>query len=797
MNHTISTLAVSGASELLRVADTIELGSATISLLGSSNLWIEDSLAGSASIRLAQSIILGALEGTTAGQLEVIVFDDALSGLASPFSPLNSGGEKLLTIVHDEQDFKTTLRQLRDHVQAVKIVMRGQTPSLVEFRRQVNYPVESYKLIVISTDVSFLDEHLQAQLAVLLKAGPAAGVSFLIHSMTLGVNKFLVMMCNHLRVKPPGLIEHGGDHPITDWTPPLPARLTTSSRNIANSLASAAMTPVTFTEVQDVAHRWQHSSADGVTFAIGRYGDETVEVTLGDELNQRHNMLITGAVGQGKSNLISIIIHSLCQRYSPREVTLYLLDFKEGVTLQPLLNEMSGHYLPHARVLGLDADREFGHNVLARLHDIYRERMKLFKTSGVQNIRQFRLAYPEREMPRIVVIIDEFQMMFGERDRASDEIAGLLVRGMRLFRACGIHIVLASQTIGGNMSLMGSAGDGMFAQIPVRIALKNSVAEARATLGERNDAAAHIRAREAIVNHDYGDFAANKKTTIAFADERLLSSLRSSWWREARDLAPAPYVFRGEVRRSVADDLDRIRELRRAGPPALLLGSRIEVDARPLEVPFGREVGRNVAVLGSGDVVPVIENLMLALSTQAPQTRFVVLDLFDGDPASDGSRQPFKELTARRAPAVQLIGKSDVVGFLAELAGELSEHEDPADLVIVGLGLDRCRAMPTEFQEIVKLGPPVGIHVIGWWLKLDSFREQVGYGGESYFDIRLAMRLDAQSAKQLMADPLLEWRMADNRMLAWDATELSEPARVVPYTVVDARVLGLLDESWA
>ncbi|MDR0417523.1 MAG: hypothetical protein LBH76_09500 [Propionibacteriaceae bacterium] len=54
------------------------------------------------------------------------------------------------------------------------------------------------------------------------------------------------------------------------------------------------------------------------------------------------------------------------------------------------------------------------------------------------------------------------------------------------------------------------------------MALKNSLAESHATLGDKNDAAAHLRAREAIVNQDYGDVAANRKTSIAFADEAAL-----------------------------------------------------------------------------------------------------------------------------------------------------------------------------------------------------------------------------------------------------------------------------------
>ena len=86
-------------------------------------------------------------------------------------------------------------------------------------------------------------------------------------------------------------------------------------------------------------HFWTESSVDGLTFCVGKYGINNMEITIGDEINQRHNAVITGAVGQGKSNLISVIIHSLCMRYSPRELQMYLLDFKEGVTFKAFSNK--------------------------------------------------------------------------------------------------------------------------------------------------------------------------------------------------------------------------------------------------------------------------------------------------------------------------------------------------------------------------------------------------------------------------------------------------------------------------
>lgn len=786
-HHPLTRASGTMVSGPLEVCERVPLGSGAVDLFGSANLWIEDSLADDQSIRLTQSIMRHALEATAPGQLELMVFDDALSGIAAPFWPLNSGGEKVMTVMNDEQDFAGTLKYLRNHVQGVKNVIQGLAPTLVDFRQQVGYPVESYKLVVVSTDVSLLDDQTQAQLAILLKAGPAAGVSFLIHSMTLGANPLVVSMCELLAVKG-GVVTRDGGVPVRGWTPPSPDELIGAAVNVASRLAATKADPIHFTDVQPLESTWGCSSADGVTFSLGTYGLQTIDVTLGDELNQRHNVLITGAVGQGKSNVISVLIHSLCQRYSPDELQLYLLDFKEGVTLQPLVDGPAGEYLPHARVLGLEADREFALSVLRELFGLYRARMKDFKAAGVQNLRQYREASPGSTMPRVVVVIDEFQMMFADRDRVSDEIAELLVRGARLFRASGIHVVLASQTIGGNLALMGSSGEGLFGQVPIRIALKNSLSESRATLGDRNDAAAHLRARQAIVNLDYGELSANMKVSVAFADEAVLAPLRRDWWARARATHPAPFVFSGEQRRSVGDALAGLVAAPARGP-VLLLGSRVDVDARPLSAPFGRSIGRNVALIGSGETVQQIQNMVLSFVAQRPRTAFAVLDLAEGERAWSESREAFVTAITQAGGQVQVVAAPDVPGYVSELTRGLARRQHVDDLVVVGLGLDRCRELTSELQDLVKAGPPLGVHLIGWWMKIDSFREQVGYGGEAYFDIRLALRLDPQSAKQLMGDPLLDWAAPDNRMLAWDSAELPVAVRVIPYTVFDPDVL--------
>ncbi len=786
---------MSSPSPLLKVAERLVDGELVVPLFGQANVWVEDSITDARSAEFVQWCIQRALQGTAAGQLELFVFDEVLSGLVSGFEAINSGGEKILETVNDQDELKAILRRLRNHIQGVNAVVRGLAPTLPDFRQQVDYPVEGYKLVVLATDLSVLDDETQNQIATLLKAGPRAGVSFLIHSTTVGANPYLVGLCDRYVIKA-GTVTPPVGSAVRSWAPPTSADLILTAERVAHEIATTSADPIDFGGLHEAERQWERSSADGITFAIGRHGFSAVELTLGDELNQRHNVLITGAVGQGKSNLLSVIVHSVCSRYSPEELELYLLDFKEGVTLQRFAGIDGTDYLPHARVLGLEADREFALGLLRHLFGVYRDRMKLFKSAGVQNLREYRKGHPESVLPRAVVIIDEFQMMFADKDRLSDTLADLLTKAVRLFRAAGIHVILASQTIGGNVALMGAIGDGLFGQVPIRIALKNSVSESHATLGIKNDAAAHLRAREAIVNLDYGELSANRKTAIAYADELVLAGQRRQWWRDAHKTAPAPYVFVGERSRTLDDDEGTLAMLAGSanGAPIVFLGATIEVDGRPLGVRLNRDIGRNLAVLGTGDAVIELASVAMALARQlGARLNVIVLDLLENDLHWDETREVLEKAIVARGSSFTVVPVDEVDARVVDLAAqvEAASGGDSRTTLVLGLGLDRARTLPVEFQNLCRSGPGVGVHIAGWWLKFDSFQQQVGYSGSTYFDAKLALRLDTQSTRTFMGDALLEWRPAENRALAWDVAHMGEPVTVIPYSALPSSATSI------
>ena len=766
-----------------RVADQLRLRGGHLDFIGRSHIWIDD-YDRADSVQFAQFAIANALAHTAPGQLEVLVFDDALRGIAAPFQEVNSGGEKILRHINDLQELNETIKYLHEHVRSVLNVIQGRTESLLDFRQQLSPKVEGFKLVVLSTIYDLLSDEIRDKLTVLLKAGPAAGVTFLIHSMKLNVNEEILNLTQLCDVEERTVYDDDGAV-RGQFDPQSADDLISVSRRVASAVANAQVEPVAFSEVQPLDAPWSHSSRDGISFAVGTYGMSTIEVTLGDELNQRHNALITGAVGQGKSNLISVVVHSLCQRYSPSEVEFYMLDFKEGVTLQAFAPDPhTGSFLPHARVLGLDADREYGVNVLRHLFAIYRQRMATFKAAGVQNIRQYRLADPEAIMPRIVVVIDEFQMLFADQDTVATTASDLIIKGARLFRACGIHFILASQTIGSGGMLGGTTGQALFAQIPVRLALKNSLAESHATLGIKNDAASHIRSREAIVNLDYGELSSNRKTTIAYADDAILAELRTAWWQQAQGTVTPPEVFEGERRLRLGDDARILTNLQSRHA---MLGRRITVGVAPLAAEFSTDVGRNLALFGTGPGHTILLNTVLSLLHSTPAAEIIVLDLANDwhSPEHNNVRIHFERQLTRLGSTYRVVGKHQADALIDELAEQVANRADDASappVYIIGLGLERWRSDTTKIKTLFANGPLSDIHLLGWWNKYSSFKAMVGLGGDNNFDVRIAMHLDHSSAREAFKQPILRWTPQDNRALVWDSATMSNPQLVIPYS---------------
>ena len=68
-------------------------------------------------------------------------------------------------------------------------------------------------------------------------------------------------------------------------------------------------------------------------------------------------------------------------------------------------------------MIAIESEREFGQSVLQRLDVELRRRGDLFRRVRVQSLAGYRDARPEEPLPRILLVIDEFQYFFVKEDK--------------------------------------------------------------------------------------------------------------------------------------------------------------------------------------------------------------------------------------------------------------------------------------------------------------------------------------------------------------------------------------------
>ncbi|MGP1410890.1 MAG: DNA translocase FtsK [Peptoanaerobacter stomatis] len=167
-----------------------------------------------------------------------------------------------------------------------------------------------------------------------------------------------------------------------------------------------------------------------IVFAMGK--DISGEVILSDITKMPH-ALIAGSTGSGKSVCINTIICSIIYNYSPEEVKLILVD--------PKVVELSIYNkLPHL-IIPVVTDMKKTPQALAWAVNEMEKRYALFAEHKSKDINSYNQKSTEK-MPRIVIIIDELADLMMV---APKEIEEAICRLAQKARACGIHLIVATQ----------------------------------------------------------------------------------------------------------------------------------------------------------------------------------------------------------------------------------------------------------------------------------------------------------------------------------------------------------------
>ncbi|MCQ2358647.1 MAG: DNA translocase FtsK [Phascolarctobacterium sp.] len=152
------------------------------------------------------------------------------------------------------------------------------------------------------------------------------------------------------------------------------------------------------------------------------------------DLGKMPHTLIAGSTGSGKSVCVNTIIAGLLYKASPEEVKLILVD--------PKVVELSNYNgIPHLLTPVVTDPKKAASALRWGVNEMER-RYQLFADNHVREITSYNKKDDVEKLPYIVIIIDELAdlMMVAKVD-----VEEAILRLAQKARACGIHLILATQ----------------------------------------------------------------------------------------------------------------------------------------------------------------------------------------------------------------------------------------------------------------------------------------------------------------------------------------------------------------
>ena len=174
-------------------------------------------------------------------------------------------------------------------------------------------------------------------------------------------------------------------------------------------------------------------SASPITFALGK---DIAGKNIVADLARMPHLLIAGATGSGKSVCINDIVVSMTYKSSPEDVRMILIDPK--VVELKVFSSLPHLYLP----VVTDPKKAAGALKWAVMEMEQRyQKMSQFNARDITRFNSLQQT-AEEKMPYLVIIIDELAdlMMVAAKD-----VEESICRIAQLGRACGIHLIVATQ----------------------------------------------------------------------------------------------------------------------------------------------------------------------------------------------------------------------------------------------------------------------------------------------------------------------------------------------------------------
>jgi len=769
-------------------------------------------------IEILQCVMLRLLVTIPPGKLKFILIDPV--GLGSNMAgfmhlPEEIVGGKIWT---EANHIEQVLADLSNHMEIIiQKYLRNDFPSMEDYNEKAEDIAEPYRFLVVTNFPINFSESTAQRLLNIANNGPRTGVyvimmrdseqkspyNFRIDELS-RLSTIIGLEKDHFVLEGENL---GNHELIFDKLPPVHV-FNNLLALIGKESKKSNIVQISFNSaIEATSNRWHLKSDDILNVPIGRAGARQLQYfTLGKSTLQ--HVLVAGKTGSGKSNLLHVIIMSLSIHYSPDEIELYLIDFKKGIEFK----SYAMMKLPHARVIAIQSEREFGMSVLQGLDDEMQKRGDLFREAGVQNIKEYRQRNVSARMPRIVLLVDEFQEFFTEDDTIASHASLLLDRLVRQGRAFGIHAILASQALVGTASISRSTTD----QMAIRIALQCSDADSRLVLGGDNPHAKLLsRPGEAIYNDKNGLIEGNSLFQVLFLSDSerdtYLKDIREFCSRSKREPTFRQIVFEGNAPADIKDNLqlqylvDSASYTAEKSQYLAWIGEPIEIK-KHTAVSFKKQSRSNMLVVGQNEELAsaMLINSIISLAAQIKpgEVEFHILDFTKSE--SEWSEivnfipniLPHDIYIQNRRNAHKMI--KDVHGRVErQMASTDNDKSIPLFLFI--FGIQRARELRSTdgytlseqaelLVHIMANGPDFGIHTVCWCDTYKNIERIIGRNVQE-FDFRVAMKMTVSESNDFIDTPDAN-KLEQYRCLLYDEGRTAHLEKFRPYSLASLKYIA-------
>jgi len=357
---------------------------------------------------------------------------------------------------------------------------------------------------------------------------------------------------------------------------------------------------------------WTKKTGPGICVPFGKKGIDNVYLPVGiDEFGEpspTHHGLIGGKTGSGKTVLIHDIILMASIYYPLDELEFWLLDYKEGTEFA-LYSDF-----PHVTILSMESEIEFGIDVLKKAIDEISRRGELFKKAGVSNLTGYNKKMEEQgrldeKLTRIILFIDEFQVLLSRDSKTSEIVNNLLDDIVRRGRSFGVNLFLATQTLKDI-----TFKDSIKSNMPLRIALAMEKKDAAIILSPENVVAEFIQnPGEGILNKAAGipqyniHFQAYLALDIS-EKQQYFSTVKNeiidfayTHYNNINDHMKNRFVYNGEVDTYIEENEEYMGALKNNTPfpdRRIYLGVPVGLDKEHAYIKFSNDFAENMIMVG-------------------------------------------------------------------------------------------------------------------------------------------------------------------------------------------------------